>query len=156
MSLFEESVILPNVHTDIPDGQPGGGKPSDHPIVFSRPRTNMIQQPKKEVIVKKLRRIDNEKIRKIGQCIQQETWEEVFDSNSASRMALKLPEVIFRQLDLVCPVEEIKISKYDGKITSKALQNMARQKLREYTKHGNSERYKDLKKKKRKESNLKP
>ena len=124
--LFEESVIMPNIPTDIPDGQPGGKKTSDQPIVFSRPRTNMIKPPKKEVIVKKLRRIDDETLRKIGQRIQRETWEEVFDANSASIIAVKLPEVIMKQLELICPIEEIKISKYEGKITSKALQNMAR------------------------------
>ena len=30
--LFSESIIIPNVETDIPDGQPGGGKQSDHPM----------------------------------------------------------------------------------------------------------------------------
>ena len=36
--LYKESVIIQNVPTDIPDGQPGGGKPSDHPIVICEPR----------------------------------------------------------------------------------------------------------------------
>ena len=72
--LYEESVIIPNVLTDIPDGQPGGGKRSDHPILYSRPRTSMLKQPDNEVIIKKTRRIDDEKMRKVGQWIQRETW----------------------------------------------------------------------------------
>ena len=36
--LYSEPLIIPNVPTDIPDGQPGGGKVSDHPIVYSKPR----------------------------------------------------------------------------------------------------------------------
>ena len=138
--LFEESVIIPNVPTDIPDGQPGGGKRSDHPIVYSRPRTSMLKHPDKEVIIKKTRRLDDEKSRKVRQWIQQETWEEVFNANSDSGMAEKLPEVVFRKLDEICPVEEIKLTKFSEKVIAKALQELARQKLREYNKHGNSQR----------------
>ena len=145
--LFGESVIIPNVKTDIPDGHPGGGKPSDHPIVYSRPRTNMVKQPEKEVIIKKIRRFNEDQKRLVGKWIQRESWEEVFDSSSSSRMAVKFQEVVFRNLDKICPEEEVRLSKYDSKITSKALQIISRQKLREYTKHGNSQKFKELKKK---------
>ena len=35
--LYRESTVIPNVLTDIPDGQPGGGKQSDHSIVYCEP-----------------------------------------------------------------------------------------------------------------------
>ena len=143
--LFEESIIIPNVPTDIPDGQQGGGKQSDHPIVYSRPRTSMLKQPDKEVIIKKTRKVDMEKLRKVGRWIQQESWEEVFDAKSSTGMAEKLPEVVLRKL--ICPIEEIKLTKFKAKETSKALQDLARLKLREYSKHSNSQKFKDLKKK---------
>ena len=41
--LYKESAIIQNVPTDIPDGQPGEGKPSDHPIV--RPNQGWTQHP---------------------------------------------------------------------------------------------------------------
>ena len=145
--LFEESVIILNVTTDIPDGQPGGGKRSDHPIVYSQPHVSMLKHPEKEVIIKKTRRLDDEKIRKVGQWIQPETWEAVFNANSASGMAEKLPELVFRKLDEICPVEEIKLTKISDKVVSKALQDLARQRLREYNKHGNSQRFKEIKRK---------
>ena len=87
--LYGESVIIPNVKTDIPDGQPGGGKPSDHPIVYSRPRSNMMKQPEKEVIIKTIRRFNKDKKMMVGHWIQQESLEEVFDAGSSSRMAVK-------------------------------------------------------------------
>ena len=145
--LYGESVIIPNVKTDIPDGQPWSGKTSDHPIVYSRPRSNMIKQPEKEVIIKSIRRFNEDKKRMVGHWIQQETWEEVFNAGSSSRMAVKFQEVVFRNLDTICPVEEVRLSKYEDKITSKALQTISRQKQREYNKHGNSIRFKELKKK---------
>ena len=148
--LYGESKIIPNVLTDISDGQPGGGKRSDHPIVYSRPKTSMLEKPSKEVIKKKPRRIDDEQLRQVGRWIQPESWEEVFDANTASGMAEKLPEVIFRKLDEICPVEEIKLTKFEGKITSKALQNLSRLKQRENTKHGNSQKFKELTKKNKK------
>ena len=36
--LYSEPIIIQNVLTDIPDGQPGGGKRSEHPIIYSTPR----------------------------------------------------------------------------------------------------------------------
>ena len=85
--LFQESIIIPNVPTDIPDGQPGGGKPSDHPIVFSRPRLDAASKPAKQVVVKKTRRVDSNRISKLAQWIQYESWQHVYDGNTASGMA---------------------------------------------------------------------
>ena len=52
---------------------------------------------------------------------------------------------MFGKLDEICPEEVIKITKLDGKVKSLALQKLGRQKLREYTKHGNSNKFKALK-----------
>ena len=50
------------------------------------------------------------------------------------------------RLDLHCPAKTIKISNLDGKFNSTAVKQAARRKNREYSKHGNSARYKLLKK----------
>ena len=65
--LFSESVIIPNVPTDISDDQPGGGKPFDHPIVYCEPRLEAVRKPCRQLVVKKTRRIDSNKIQKTGQ-----------------------------------------------------------------------------------------
>ena len=106
--LFSDSIILPNVLTDIPDGQPGGGKRSDHPIVYCKPRTDKIEKPARQVEIKKTRRINNQRKAKLAEWIQQESWEEVFDGKSSSGMAAKLIEVVERNINYICPVEEIK------------------------------------------------
>ena len=61
MSLFSESIIIPNVPTDIPDGQPGGGKQSDHPIVYCEPRSDCIRKPARQVEVKMTRRMNDQR-----------------------------------------------------------------------------------------------
>ena len=50
---YKESVIIQNVPTNIPDGQPGGGKPSDHPIVYCQPRLETGSKSARQVVVKK-------------------------------------------------------------------------------------------------------
>ena len=93
--LYHESVILPSVPTDIPDGQPGGGKASDHPIVTNKPKLNRLEGPPKEVLVKKTRRMNDERKCKIGQWITTESWEMVYDGGSASGMVDKFTELLF-------------------------------------------------------------
>ena len=62
-------------------------------------------------------------------------------------MVDKFTELVFSKLDKICPEETVKITKLEGKITSGALQKLSRQRLREFSKHGNSERFKEIKKK---------
>ena len=50
------------------------------------------------------------------------------------------------QYDTHCPTKNIKTTNLDGKICSVAVQQASRRKNREYTKHGNSDNYKELKK----------
>ena len=68
--LYTESVITPNVQTDIQDGLPGGGKQSDHPVVYCLPRLEKLSKPAKEVVIKQTRRLDEGRKQKIAEWIQ--------------------------------------------------------------------------------------
>ena len=142
--LFNESIIIPNVPTDIPDGQPGGGKVSDHPIVYCEPRLDTLSKPAKQVVVKKTRRINEERKRKLANWVQNETWEDVTEDKCMAEAFIK---VVNSNLDRICPEEEVKISQMDGRVNSLALQRLARQKQREFTKNRYSKKYKEIKKK---------
>ena len=50
---------------------------------------------------------------------------------TSSGMAVKLIEVVERNINKICPIKEVKITQFDRKITSLALQNLAGQKQRE-------------------------
>ena len=97
------------------------------------------------MLVKKTRRMNDERKHKIGQWITTESWEMVYDGGSASGMVDKFTELLFSKIDKICPEETVKITKLEGKITSGTLQKLARQRLREFSKHGNSERLKEIK-----------
>ena len=142
--LFSESVVIPNVPTDIPDGQKGGGKASDHKIVYCEPRVVTQSKPSRRMVIKKTRRVDDEKKRKLAAWVQQETWEDVYDSNN---MAQSFSELVETKINKICPMQEVKILHLEGKHTSLALQGLVRQKKREYEKHGCSKRFKEIKKK---------
>ena len=77
--------------------------------------------------------------------MKHETWEEMLDSKS--NMVSKYCEIVFKNLDKICPEEEVKVTKFDGQVISLALQRLARLKLREFTKHRNSKRFKKKEKK---------
>ena len=145
--LFSKSQIIPNVPTGIPDGQPGGGKTSDHPIVVCVSRMEIGSKPARRVAVKKARRVDSNKMRLLAEWIQHESWEKVFDGNGSSGMAEKLIDLVKEKMEDICPLEEVKISQLDGKITSLALQRLTRSKKREYSKHGSAKKFHELKKK---------
>ena len=50
------------------------------------------------------------------------------------------------QPDTHCPTKTVRTSNLDGKVTSVAVKQASRRKNREYVKHGNSSKYKELKK----------
>ena len=128
----------------IQDGLPGGGKRSDHPIVYCQPRLERLTKPAKELVFKRTQWIDENRKRKLADWIQHESWEEVLNSK---HMAETMMKVVSRKLDEICPEEEVRVSQMEGKINSLALQKLFRQKQREYLKHGCSEKFKELKKK---------
>ena len=99
--LYSESKIVPNVPTDIPDGQPGGGKPSDHPIVYCQPRLEMLSKPSRRVEIKKTRRLDDRKKQLLAQWIQTKTWESVFNGGSPSQMAEVFIDTFFLNIDRI-------------------------------------------------------
>ena len=145
--LYNESIILPSVPTDIPAHQQGGGQPSDHLVVTTQPKLDRLNAPPKDVIIKKTRRLGDEQKRKIGRWIQSESWETVFDGGSSSGMVSQFTHLVQQKLDEICPVTEVKITKLSGQLTSSALQHLARARLREYTKNGNSKKFKEIKQK---------
>ena len=49
-------------------------------------------------------------------------------------------------LDTHCPTKSVKITNLDGKLSCPAVKQACRRKNREYLKHGNSDKYKELKK----------
>ena len=82
--LYNEASIIPNVPTYIPPRQPGGGSLSDNRVVIIEPRQERIIKHAKELVIKKTRRVDDNKMQTMGQWIQKEAWEAVYDGKTAT------------------------------------------------------------------------
>ena len=142
--LYRESNVIQNVPTNIPDGQPGGGKQSDHSVVFCQPRLESLSKPARVMVMKKIRRFNENRKRRFATWIQSESWDNIFNSKNKAE---KMIEMVNGNLDQICLVDEVRISQLDKKINSLALQKLTRLKQIEYPKQGCSAKYKDLKKK---------
>ena len=104
--LFCESVIIPNVPTDLPSSQAGGGVPSDHPVVYCQPKVNRQEAPKKEVLIKRTRRYTKERMNAFGLWIQSESWETLYDA--AGGMADQFVKICFPRLMKYFPRRKLK------------------------------------------------
>ena len=112
--------------------------------MYCHPRLERITKPARELVVKRTRRMDEYRKKKLADWIQHESWQELDDSKNKAQTMI---EVVSRKLDEICPKEEVRVSQMDGKINSLALQKLGRQKQREYSKHGCSNKFKAIKKK---------
>ena len=72
-TLLQRVCDNPKCPHQIPDGQPGGCKPSDHPIVVCEPKLDISSKPARQLVTKKTRRVDGNKKRKFAQWIQHES-----------------------------------------------------------------------------------
>ena len=61
-------------------------------------------------------------------------------------MVDRLNFLLQHNLDAHCPTQTVSTSNLDGKISSVAVKQASRRKNREYSKNGNSPKYKELKK----------
>ena len=93
-----------------------------------------------------VRPLPNSAISNFANWVQKESWELVFKGSDPSDMVDRFNLLLDFNLKTHCPTKTVKISNLDGKICSAAVKQAARRKNREYTKHGNSTRYKELKK----------
>ena len=110
-------------------------------IVYYEPRLAPTSKPARRMVT---RRIIDEKKTKLAAWVHKESWNEMYNSTS---MAESFNKIVNAEINKICPVEVVKISQLDGKINSLALQSLARQKKREYERHGYSKKFKDIKKK---------
>ena len=138
---YLEPIIRPAVQPD----NPTTAKPSDHSIAFAKSNTNANQPAVRETVSRIIRPLNNETIRSFASWIQRESWEFVYNGIDSSDMVDRLNFLIQFNLDAHCPTKTVKMSNLDGRISSAAVKQASRRKNREYTKHGNSEKYKELK-----------
>ena len=139
---FNEPVIRPALLPDIP----GQGVPSDHKIVYVTPISDSSKPPARSCLVKTSRPLTTQAKQKIAEWIQHETWEDVIGCNDSSSMVDKFSTLVKQKIEENCPLKTFKVNSLDKDFTTPAIKRLKRLKSREYTKHGNSQLFKNLKK----------
>ena len=138
---YNDPVIRPPIAPDV-EGQ---GVPSDHNIVLVKTICDSSASVTRSTITKTSRPLTTDAKQKIAKWIQNESWCSVSECSSVSLMVEKFCSLVSEKIDELCPAKTFKVNKLDNEFTTPAIKELARKKLREYTKHGNSKLYKHLK-----------
>ena len=139
---YEEPVIRDAVQPD----NPTVASPSDHKIAFAKVKSNSSQPVQRIARIRHVRPLPDAAIAKFASWIQHESWEFVYDGVDVSDMVERFNFIVNFNLDLFCPTKQVKTTNLDGKICCAAVRQASRRKNREYSKNGNSTKYKELKK----------
>ena len=84
---------------------------------------------------------------RLGAWLQSESWEYVYDGGNSSEMAIRFHTLLNYQIDTLCPTKVVHFSALDnGKPLFPKVQKLSRRKMRIYTKKGNCQEFKDIKK----------
>ena len=134
---------VPVIRPPVPPDNPAVAAPSDHSIVFAM--TISTGPVCRTTSSRTVRPLPETAIRKFATWVQHEPWTFVYDGSDPSDMVDRFNFLVQINLDAHCPTKTIKYTNLEGKVTTPALRQACRRKSREYTKHGNSDRYKQLK-----------
>ena len=83
-------------------------------------------------------------VRKFGEWIVSEDWDCVNSELSAAEQSVVFQQLLSDKLNYFCPEKELKLGSQDKPFITTELKKIARQKNREYSKRGKSEKYKSL------------
>ena len=138
--------LVPIIRPPVQPDNPQAAAPSDHSIAFARTKSSSLEPVKREVMTQIVRPLPAEAISSFASWVQQESWEYVYDGADPSDMVKRFNFLVNLNLDLHCPTKTLKTTNLDGKLSSPEVKQACRRKNREYQKHGNSIKYKRLKK----------
>ena len=136
-------VIIPPVAAD----NPSQGKPSDHSVPMAVPQLASGMNNRNEYTVKVTRPIPDSGVREFGQWIVGENWECVKPENNPTGQAIELQKLLNKKLDDIFPTKSVKLSNKDKRWIDSELKKLDRLKMREYSRHGKSKKYEELKQK---------
>ena len=121
------------------------GEPSDHLIIIMKPISgseNVVKRSKHKII--KYRPFPDSGIRQMGQWIQSQSWQEIYDLSSPNEKAETFEKMILKKVNLFFPEKSIKVSSNDEPWVDNQLLKIDRQRKREYNKRKRSKHWKEL------------
>ena len=139
---YNSPIIVPPLSPD----DPQSGKESDHFVPVIIPHTDKFIPPIRNYKVIKYRPLPAEGIRKFGQWITSESWNELNLINLPTDQVISFQTLLSTKLDECCPSKSVKIGSQDKPWINADLKKIHRQRNREYCKNGKSLKYQTLNK----------
>ena len=139
--LFSSPVSVPPLHPDTA----GKGEPSDHRGVFAsssnvRDKTGERSETKSV----KIRPLPQSKFDTFGRILGNESWSYLDSRLDSSHLVELFEQHLEKISDIVFPTKIIKIQPNDKPYYTEELRTLKRLKLREYEKHGKSQKFSHL------------
>ena len=138
---YNAPTIIPPVQPDTP----GQGVPSDHSVPLCVPHTDPHNPPARVYKTVVSRPLPDSKIREFGQWITSEQWEDVIGEDCPSKQVELFENAMNTRLDLYFPTKVTKIGIGDKPYITAELKALKRRRMREWRKHGKSDKYLRLK-----------
>ena len=126
--LYEAPYTISPLDKD--DDQPG--EASDHNIVIMKPLSNISQPAQKQYKFIKYRPFPDSGLREFGRWIQVQKWSEIYKIPSVTEKAKLFEDIVMKKVESVFPQKVIKIHRNDKPWVDTELQNLDRQRKREY------------------------
>ena len=132
-------VSLPPLDND----EPGNGKPSDHLIIVWKPISQLgDSKPKQKEIT--FRPLPESGMLAFKLWLQNEPWNELYQSDTAHRKAELFYSKLLKKLDQYLPQKKMKIRSDDREWINSDIKSIDRRRKREYNKHKRSAKWEEL------------
>ena len=133
--------IVPPICPDVP----GRGAPSDHSGVIAVPYTISTQPHRASKERRHIRPIPESLLEVFGQKLDNADFTQVYTQPNPTAMVTEFEEMMSKMVEQTFPLKSILISGEDKAWFTEELRALKRRRLREYTRHGKSRKYSDLK-----------
>ena len=140
-SFYSKPVVVPAIEPD----NPSRGKRSDHSVPIIYPLDNNNMKKSKDYKLRTTRPLPDSGVRRFGQALMEEDWEEVRQEESPTQQDEALQAVLARLLEDSLPTKTVKLRHTDKPYITKEIKVIDRRRRREYEKHGKSIKYLQMK-----------
>jgi hypothetical protein len=132
--------IVPPISPDVP----GKGVPSDHSVVIATPHTNSTQPPKTNKVRRNVRPMPESLLLVFGQKLGNTDFSTLYAQPSSTQMVTEFEDITNKMVEDTFPLKSIIIRGDDQVWFTEELRALKRTRLREYNRHGKSQKYNDL------------
>ena len=139
-SYYNEPEIVPAISPDVQ----GRGVPSDHNGVVFTPHTSTTQTSKKPKIRKEIRPIPESLLFAFGEKLTKCDFSSVYTQTNSTQMVSKFQDIMDKMVSDTFPCKTITIFADDKPWFNEELRTLKRSRLREYNRHGKSQKYLEL------------